>query len=725
MTHTSPDHSQLVEVLRQIGPHNHLCLIYETQGEQFAAALTFLQIGLERGERCLYIVDENTASAVLEAMRACGMDVDSALRAGALIVTNKQETYLKPGHFDPDEMIRFLTEAIKEAKAAGFDALRVTTEMTWNLGDGSLAGSSSVLGGERLMEYEAKLNYFFHDHDASAICQYNRNRFAPTIIRDVIRTHPIVICGGWVCQNPYYVPPEEFLKDGQDALEVERLLHNIQEREWEQKALRESEARFRRLAENAQDIIYRYRLVPAPGFEYVSPAATTIIGYTPEEHYADPYLGVKIIHPDDRSLLEAAFRGERPPDTPLTLRWIRKDGTMIWTEQRNVPVYDQAGDLIAIEGIARDITRRKQAEKELSERSQLLEAFFANALTCIVLLDRHFNFIRVNEAYARACARDLSEFPGHNHFKFYPSNAQSIFEEVVRTKKPFQAFARPFVFPDHPEWGTTYWDWTLLPILDSAGEVEFLVFTLNDVSEQRQAREERERLFEEVRAGRKRLESLSHHLVEMQEAERRHIALELHDEIGQALTGLRLSLELSPQLPPNIAATRLAEAKMIVEDIIRRVEALSLDLRPPILDDLGLLPTLLWYFDRYSTRSGVRVECKHTGFNRRFPAAMELAVFRVVQESLTNVARHAHVNEVLVRVWATPRVLGVQIEDRGVGFDAERALSLGETTGVSGMRERVRLLGGQLDIESAAASGTRLTVELPLKDVLERREQPR
>ncbi len=853
MTHASPDHSQLVEVLRQIGPHNHLCLIYETQGEQFAAALTFLQIGLERGERCLYIVDENTANAVLEAMRARGMDVDSALRVGALIITSKQETYLKPGHFDPDEMIRFLTEATDEAKAAGFDALRVTAEMTWQLGDGSLAGSSSVLGGERLMEYEAKLNYFFHDHDASAICQYNRNRFAPEIIRDVIRTHPIVICGGWVCQNPYYVPPEEFLKHGQDALEVERLLHNIQEREWEQKAVRESEARFRRLAENAQDIVYRYRLVPAPGFEYVSPAATTIIGYTPEEHYADPYLGVKIIHPDDRSLLEAAFRGERPPDTPLTLRWIRKDGTMIWTEQRNVPFYDQAGNLIAIEGIARDITRRKQAEKELSERSRLLEAFFANALTCIVLLDRNFNFIRVNEAYARACARDLPEFPGHNHFEFYPSNAQPIFEEVVRTKKPFQTFARPFVFPDHPEWGTIYWDWTLVPILDSAGEVEFLVFTLNDVSErvraegalrereeylthlmntmgdavftvkyperqiefanqaianifgyapeevigqmtrmlyaddsdflryielakailaqgknqlriemqmarkdgsrfwaevhstilfvhdqpskvisvardvtaQRQARDERERLFEEVRAGRKRLESLSHHLVEMQEAERRHIALELHDEIGQALTGLRLSLELSPQLPANIAATRLAEAKMIVEDIIRRVESLSLDLRPPILDDLGLLPTLLWYFDRYSTRSGVRVECKHTGFNQRFPPAMELAVFRIVQESLTNVARHAHVNEVSVRVWATPRVLGVQVEDRGVGFDAERALSAGETSGVSGMRERVRLLGGQLDIESAAASGTRLTVELPLEDVLERREQPR
>jgi PAS domain S-box-containing protein len=107
----------------------------------------------------------------------------------------------------------------------------------------------------------------------------------------------------------------------------------------------------------------------------------------------------------------------------------------------------------------------------------------------LVFLDKDFNFIRVNEAYARACRRDVSEFPGHNHFEFYPSDAKAKFEEVVRTKKPYMAIARPFAFPDHPEWGTTYWDWTLTPILDNEGETEFLVFSLEDVTERKRAEE--------------------------------------------------------------------------------------------------------------------------------------------------------------------------------------------------------------------------------------------
>jgi light-regulated signal transduction histidine kinase (bacteriophytochrome) len=106
-------------------------------------------------------------------------------------------------------------------------------------------------------------------------------------------------------------------------------------------------------------------------------------------------------------------------------------------------------------------------------------------------LDKDFNFIRVNEAYAQSCQRDVSEFPGHNHFAIYPHEEnQAIFTQVVKTKIPYQAVARPFVFPDHPEWGVTYWDWTLVPILDDAGEVDFLVFALNDVTDRKKAEEE-------------------------------------------------------------------------------------------------------------------------------------------------------------------------------------------------------------------------------------------
>jgi PAS domain S-box-containing protein len=119
-------------------------------------------------------------------------------------------------------------------------------------------------------------------------------------------------------------------------------------------ASKPSKPDFEQLAERAVDIIYRYRLQPTRGFEYVSPAVTRVNGYTPEEHYADPDLGLKLVHPDDRALLEEVTR--RAPDSdPLVIRWVRKDGKTIWTEQRDVLVYDEAGEVVALEGIARQI----------------------------------------------------------------------------------------------------------------------------------------------------------------------------------------------------------------------------------------------------------------------------------------------------------------------------------------------------------------------------------
>jgi len=165
--------------------------------------------------------------------------------------------------------------------------------------------------------------------------------------------------------------------------------------------LKSSETSFRQLAENAQDLVYRYELSPEPGFSYVSPSATRITGYTPQEHYADPDLGFKLVHPDDRPMLAGLSAGEIDRDKPITLRWIKKDGTVIWCEQTNVPVFDENGSLIALEGIARDITRERKAELKYEDLfNQMPNAF---ALHEIITDDKgkavNYRFLQVNPAF--------------------------------------------------------------------------------------------------------------------------------------------------------------------------------------------------------------------------------------------------------------------------------------------------------------------------------------
>jgi signal transduction histidine kinase len=223
------------------------------------------------------------------------------------------------------------------------------------------------------------------------------------------------------------------------------------------------------------------------------------------------------------------------------------------------------------------------------------------------------------------------------------------------------------------------------------------------------------RLLEEVQVGRAQLRGLSHRLVQVQEEERRTIARELHDEIGQLLTGLTLTLEMLEHLPAEQVQLQIQQARTLIDDVMQRVREMSLQLRPAMLDDLGLLPTLLWHCERYTRHTGIQVALKHSGIEqRRFTADIEIAVYRIVQEALTNVARYAHVSEVQVRLWARPDSLGVQVEDAGAGFDPATALARHQSSGLSGMHERALLLGGKLTIESQPGQGSCLSVDIPL-----------
>jgi signal transduction histidine kinase len=232
-------------------------------------------------------------------------------------------------------------------------------------------------------------------------------------------------------------------------------------------------------------------------------------------------------------------------------------------------------------------------------------------------------------------------------------------------------------------------------------------------------------LFEQVRVGRERQRKLSKSLVDIQEAERRRIAKELHDHLGQVLTGLQFMLESTKQQASGTQRSNLEEIQDAVSDIIRQVREMSLNLRPSMLDDMGLVPTLLWHFDRYTSQTAIRVNFQRNEIPGRLPLEIETAAYRIIQEALTNVARHAQVNEVLVGLVVQENTLWVEVLDKGKGFEVSTEAEK-PSSGLSGMRERVGLLGGYMVLESFINQGTQIVAALPLTDQpLERRKYDR
>jgi len=388
-------------------------------------------------------------------------------------------------------------------------------------------------------------------------------------------------------------------------------------------------------------------------------------------------------------------------------------------------------------------TERKRAEELLAGERARLDSITDAALSCLGLDDL------LRELLVRLRGALRAEFAS---VRLVDEDAQVLmlravdgaaFESIAAVRIPLESsqpitLDTPYVVNDLPpppagsdDWYARVWSAVGLPLRAGMGvplRVEGrTVGVLNVAStrtpfteeDQRLLRVvadrvapaiERGRLVETVHANQERLEVLSRRLVEIQEVERREIARELHDEVGQLLTGLGLMIG-DAELPGADGKRR--EMKKVVGELIGRVRDLSMDLRPPMLDALGLLPALLWQIERFERQTGVTVDFQHADLGRRFPAEIEMTAFRIVQEGLTNVARHARVAKARVEVWADAQTLGARIQDRGRGFNVEEALAR-YSSGLVGMRERSRLLGGRLAIESAPGSGTRLSMELPL-----------
>jgi len=448
-----------------------------------------------------------------------------------------------------------------------------------------------------------------------------------------------------------------------------------------------------------------------------NPMLETILGLSSEGLARGDYRQRNYIHSNGTPILAHEFPSARilqgeASIYDVELGVVKENGETVWTNvsAAAVPFSDWKAVIAT-----RDITERKRSEQILQEREHFISSILETSPAIIYVYDMETGRNAFsNNGITRLLGYSPEQVKLMGEKLFTEMVHPDDFAQVVAFQERIMRARDGEVLVSEQRARRQDGSWRTLQNYESPflrnpdGSLRQKIGVAMDITAQRQAQRELEQALA-------RLQAISRQLLEAQEKERRAIGRELHDEIGQSLTGLRILLQVAQRPPLEAHVDKLEQAQQVAGELIDRVSALSLDLRPPMLDDMGILPALLWFIERYESRTGVGIDFQHSGLQGvRFASAIETAVYRLVQEALTNIARHSGVEQAAVRVETNNASMNIFIEDMGAGFDVKSMLTQNDTGGLSGMRERVRLLEGEMEIASAPGRGARISIHLPL-----------
>lgn len=411
------------------------------------------------------------------------------------------------------------------------------------------------------------------------------------------------------------------------------------------------------------------------------------------------------VQSSEQQLRKALARG------PLGTKRLEEDLRRINDELERLVVKRTKELAGSVEQMRREMGRRVQAEEALRERSAMLEAFFRHSISPIAFLDRDFRFLRVNEAYARAAGRRPEELVGLDHFQIYPDEEnQRIYRRVLRTGEPHRAFGRPLTSPERPG-PVSSWDWALTPLRDDHGQVEFLVLSMENVTQRQGA-------LEQLRTRTRQLQELAVELTWAEDKERHRLAELLHDDLQQLLVGAKMKLRAaSARLDEKeTAGQTIAEVSQLLDDSVRKTRSLSHELSSPVLDHGGLIEGLGWLARQMERKFQLRVQIDASPSSEPRSETLRLFLYRAIEEMLLNVVKHAGVRVAGVRLRRSGSRIAAFVVDAGAGFQLSGIRLQGGTGGGFGLfsiRERVQFLGGRMRISSRPGLGSCVAIALP------------
>jgi PAS domain S-box-containing protein len=453
-----------------------------------------------------------------------------------------------------------------------------------------------------------------------------------------------------------------------------------------------------------------------------------IYGLMPGEIETTYEAFLKRVHPMDKKRVSEAMAlaWRQGQSFSFHHRVVRPDGSERVLHAQGRVVTDEQGQPLRMFGTGQDVTDFKQAEEALIMSEARLQAILDNSPAVIFLKDVQGRYLHINRQFERLFQMPREQVFGRTDRELFAPEQAAAFR--ANDRKTLRAGV-PLTFEESARYqdGIHTSIVSKFPLRDAKGKVYAICGIATDITERKRAEEalresegHHRRLFNEARVMQENLRHLSNRILHIQEEERKRISRELHDEVGQALTAINVNLAVLKKAEATDRShlkRKIADTQNLLEHTMEAVHRFARELRPAMLDDLGLLPALRTYINGFAERTGLKVRFRSDNEAEQLDGERKTVVYRITQESLNNVAKHAHASEAAVVIRKSQNKIVLEIKDNGRSFqmNAQTSAKGNKRLGLLGMQERVRLVNGDFAVQAEPGKGTVVRVEIPLK----------